>query len=150
AERDARTRDRRPLPRRRYPPLRGRRLANRTAPRLPGPHDARQGHRGSRGVGTRAASRRPPGTGPRRARPPGAGRLMTPGARYAPVRERCGIADYSAALVPALRDHVTLQTVALEPNRLDPWALAADARCLSAADVAHVQHTYSFFGVDQL
>jgi glycosyltransferase involved in cell wall biosynthesis len=75
---------------------------------------------------------------------------MTRVAMYTPVRERCGIADYSAALVPALRDHVTLQTVALKPNRLNPWALATDARRLSAADVAHVQHTYSFFGVDQL
>ncbi|HZW73534.1 MAG TPA: hypothetical protein VFF43_08290, partial [Caldimonas sp.] len=71
-------------------------------------------------------------------------------AMYTTVRERCGIADYSAALVPGLRDHVTLQTVALQPNRLNPCALATDARRLSAADVAHVQHTYSFFGVDQL
>jgi glycosyltransferase involved in cell wall biosynthesis len=71
-------------------------------------------------------------------------------AMYTTVRERCGIADYSAALVPALRDHVALQTVVLHPNRLNPWALAVDARRLSSADVAHVQHTYSFFGVDQL
>src|SRR5439155_451115 len=35
-------------------------------------------------------------------------------------------------------------------RRLDPFALALDACRLSAADVAHVQHTYSFFGVDQL
>jgi glycosyltransferase involved in cell wall biosynthesis len=76
--------------------------------------------------------------------------MMVRVAMYTTVRERCGIADYSAALVPALRDHVTLQTVALKPNRLNPWALATDARRLSAADVAHVQHTYSFFGVDQL
>src|SRR5439155_909453 len=55
-----------------------------------------------------------------------------------------------AALVPALRDHVALETVVLRPNRLNPLALAADARRLSAADVAHVQHTYSFFGVDPL
>ena len=71
-------------------------------------------------------------------------------AMYTPARERCGIADYSAALVPALRDHVRLETVVLQPNRLNPWALAMDARRLSAADVAHVQHTYSFFGVDPL
>src|SRR2546422_1281816 len=69
---------------------------------------------------------------------------------YTTARERCGIADYSAALVPALRDHVALETVVLRPNRLNPLALAADARRLSAADVAHVQHTYSFFGVDPL
>ena len=71
-------------------------------------------------------------------------------AMYTTVRERCGIADYSAALMPALRDHVDLKTVVLRPNRLNPWALAADAGRLSMADVAHVQHTYSFFGVDQL
>jgi glycosyltransferase involved in cell wall biosynthesis len=69
---------------------------------------------------------------------------------YTTVRDRCGIADYSAALIPALREHVALQTVVLRPNQLNPWALAVDARRLSMADVAHVQHTYSFFGVDQL
>jgi len=71
-------------------------------------------------------------------------------AMYTTVRERCGIADYSAALIGALREHVDLDTVVLRPNRLNPLALAADARRLGAADVAHVQHTYSFFGVDQL
>ena len=71
-------------------------------------------------------------------------------AMYTTARERCGIADYSAALMPALREHVALQMVVLRPNRLNPIALAADARRLGAADVAHVQHTYSFFGIDQL
>ena len=71
-------------------------------------------------------------------------------AMYTTVRERCGIADYSAALSIALRQHVELETVALRPNRLNPLALAADARRLGRADVAHVQHTYSFFGVDAL
>src|SRR3989449_10511019 len=69
---------------------------------------------------------------------------------YTTARERCGIADYSAALLPALREHVAIETVVLRPNRLNPWALAADARRLGGADVAHVQHTYSFFGVDPL
>src|SRR3989442_15164394 len=69
---------------------------------------------------------------------------------YTTVRERCGIADYSAALIPALRDHVDLDRVVLRPTPLTPLALAAEARRLGAADVAHVQHTYSFFGVDQL
>jgi glycosyltransferase involved in cell wall biosynthesis len=69
---------------------------------------------------------------------------------YTTARERCGIADYSAALLPALREHVAIETVVLRPNRLNPWALAADARRLGRADVAHVQHTYSFFGVDPL
>ncbi|HEY3101144.1 MAG TPA: glycosyltransferase [Methylomirabilota bacterium] len=71
-------------------------------------------------------------------------------AMYTTAAGRCGIADYSAALLPALRAHVAVETVALRPNRLNPLALAADARRLGAADVAHVQHTYSFFGVDQL
>ena len=71
-------------------------------------------------------------------------------AMYTTVRERCGIADYSAALSVALRQHVELETVVLRPNRLNPLALAADARRLGRADVAHVQHTYSFFGVDAL
>jgi glycosyltransferase involved in cell wall biosynthesis len=69
---------------------------------------------------------------------------------YTTARERCGIADYSAALMPALREHVALRLVVLRPNRLNPIALAADGLRLGAADVAHVQHTYSFFGVDQL
>lgn len=69
---------------------------------------------------------------------------------YTTARERCGIADYSAALIGALRAHVDVRTVVLTPNRLNPLALVADGRRLSAADVAHVQHTYSFFGVDQL
>ena len=71
-------------------------------------------------------------------------------AMYTTVRPRCGIADYSAALLPALRVRVPVETVVLRPNRLNALALAADARRLSAADVAHVQHTYSFFGVDPL
>jgi glycosyltransferase involved in cell wall biosynthesis len=69
---------------------------------------------------------------------------------YTTARERCGIADYSAALVSALAAHVNLTRVVLVPNRLNPLALLADGRRLSAAEVAHVQHTYSFFGVDQL
>ena len=71
-------------------------------------------------------------------------------AMYTTVGERCGIADYSAALLPTLREHADVDTVVLRSGRLAPWALAADAYRLSRADVAHVQHTYSFFGVDQL
>src|SRR5207237_1099688 len=43
-----------------------------------------------------------------------------------------------------------LATVPLHPGRLNPLALVAAGARLSAHDVAHVQHTYSFFGVDQL
>ena len=66
------------------------------------------------------------------------------------VRARCGIADYSRALQEALAPHVALATVPLHPGRLNPLALVAAGARLSAHDVAHVQHTYSFFGVDQL
>jgi glycosyltransferase involved in cell wall biosynthesis len=69
---------------------------------------------------------------------------------YTTARERCGISDYSAALAPALAARVDLDRVVLRPNRLNPLALVADGRRLSRAEVAHVQHTYSFFGIDQL
>jgi glycosyltransferase involved in cell wall biosynthesis len=69
---------------------------------------------------------------------------------YTTARERCGIADYSAPLMRALRAHVELEHVVLTPGRLAPLALVADGLRLGRADVAHVQHTYSFFGVDQL
>lgn len=71
-------------------------------------------------------------------------------AMYATVRERCGIADYSATLLSALRAYACVQSVALQPNRLNPLALVRDGWRLGAADVAHIQHTYSFFGVDPL
>src|SRR5206468_549448 len=57
---------------------------------------------------------------------------------------------YSRALQEALAPHVELATVPLHPGRLNPLALVAAGARLSAHDVAHVQHTYSFFGVDQL
>src|SRR5919201_2393560 len=101
-------------------------------------------------MGARAARRRPRGAGTRGARAPGADPMTLHAAMYTTVRPRCGIADYSAALLPALRVRVPIETVVLRPNRLNALALAADARRLSAADDAHVQHTYSFFGVDQL
>ncbi len=71
-------------------------------------------------------------------------------AMYTTAPERCGIGDYSAVLLRALRAHVAVERVRLSPNQLNPLAVAADARRLSRADVAHVQHTYSFFGVDPL
>src|SRR5207237_6868790 len=136
-------------PRGRHSPLRGRRLAHRAPTRFPRAHGAIEGRRGPRGVGPRAARRRPRGAGARRARAPGpapvTGRSALRVAMYTTARARCGIADYSAALLPALRAHVAVETVVLRPNRLNPFALAVDARRLGTSDVAHVQHTYSFF-----
>src|SRR5262249_19259909 len=148
--RRARARDRGTVPRRRHPSLRGRRVANPAAARVQREHGARERCRRPRVVGARAAGGGPRGAGTRRARPPGADPMRWRVAMYTTARERCGIADYSAVLMPALRDHVDLATVVLRPNRLNPWALVTDARRLNKADVAHVQHTYSFFGVDQL
>jgi glycosyltransferase involved in cell wall biosynthesis len=66
------------------------------------------------------------------------------------VGPRCGIADYTRHLVAALAREADVATVPVHPGRLNPlWPLAAGAR-LSRRDVAHVQHTYGFFGVDPL
>src|SRR2546430_2217218 len=100
-------------------------------------------------MGAAAAGGRPRRAGPRRARAEGPHPVSLRVAMYTTARERCGIADYSAALMVGLRPHVDLETVVLRPNRLNPIALVADARRLGRADVAHVQHTYSFFGVDR-
>jgi glycosyltransferase involved in cell wall biosynthesis len=63
---------------------------------------------------------------------------------------RCGIADYAQALTAALAPHAEIATVPLLPGRLSPAATVAAGRRLSRNDVAHLQHTYSFFGVDAL
>ncbi len=54
-----------------------------------------------------------------------------------PVRERCGVADYTAYVVEALRAYVEVAYT------LDPAALPA---VLPAADLVHVQHQYFLFG----
>jgi glycosyltransferase involved in cell wall biosynthesis len=71
---------------------------------------------------------------------------------YTTVGGRCGIADYSAALTTALgASHAaTVHTVEIRPGMWSPLALARAGARLSRARVAHVQHTYSFFGVDQV
>jgi glycosyltransferase involved in cell wall biosynthesis len=69
---------------------------------------------------------------------------------YTTVGGRCGIADYTAALTAALAGGADVRTVAIEPGTWSPRAMAAAGTRLSAGDVAHVQHTYSFFGVDAL
>jgi glycosyltransferase involved in cell wall biosynthesis len=69
---------------------------------------------------------------------------------YTTVGERCGIAAYARALTAALAPHAEVTTVPLKPGALNPAAIVRAGVRLSRADVAHVQHTYSFFGVDQL
>ena len=69
---------------------------------------------------------------------------------YTTVGRRCGIADYTAALTAGLRASAAVSTVAIRPGAWSPLALAAAGARLSRHQVAHVQHTYSFFGVDHL
>ncbi len=69
---------------------------------------------------------------------------------YATVGPRCGIAAYTQALVRALEPHADVITVPLRPGSLNPFRTLAAGLRLSRRDVAHLQHTYSFFGVDQL
>lgn len=66
------------------------------------------------------------------------------------VGPRCGIADYTRALSAALAPHAEITTVPIHPARLNPLAVLAAGVRLGRHDVAHIQHTYSFFGVDQL
>lgn len=69
---------------------------------------------------------------------------------YTTVGGRCGIADYTAPLTAALGGSAAVSTVAIHPGAWSPLALAAAGAELSRHHVAHVQHTYSFFGVDHL
>jgi glycosyltransferase involved in cell wall biosynthesis len=66
------------------------------------------------------------------------------------VGPRCGIADYTRALTTALAPHAEITTVPIYPGRLNPVATLAAGMRLGRHDVAHIQHTYSFFGVDPL
>ncbi len=63
--------------------------------------------------------------------------------------ERCGIATYSSDLVSALRQTDGVDEVEVVPSsfKLPPrTTYAAMGAALSAGDVAHVQHSYAFFG----
>lgn len=71
-------------------------------------------------------------------------------AMYTTVRPRCGISDYTAALTAALSTGADVSTVRIEAGTLNPLRLVRDAARLGGHDVCHVQHTYSFFGVDHL
>ncbi len=83
-------------------------------------------------------------------------------AMFTPVRERCGIADYSRLLVAALRDRADISGVHLvSPPETEGRASSVKAvrnymadereyRVLGArlcvGDVVHIQHQYFFFG----
>lgn len=80
----------------------------------------------------------------------------------APVRERCGIGDYSRRLIEALRDLPGIAaveavptpegaarvstTAALQHYLADERLFATLGRRLNSTDVAHIQHQYFFFG----
>ncbi|MFN3650201.1 MAG: glycosyltransferase [Armatimonadota bacterium] len=60
--------------------------------------------------------------------------------------ERCGIAEYSRGLVPALRERVGVEVVPATFRRSSRVVYASMGRALNGGDVAHVQHSYAFFG----
>ena len=66
------------------------------------------------------------------------------------VGPRCGIAEYTRALSAALAPHAEITTVPIHPGSLNPVGVLAAGLRLGRHDVAHIQHTYSFFGVDPL
>lgn len=61
---------------------------------------------------------------------------------------RCGIADYSAHLVAALRglDDTQVNVVAFDRQAHPRTDYVRWGQTMSSGDVAHVQHEYSFFG----
>lgn len=69
---------------------------------------------------------------------------------YASVGPRCGIADYTRELVNALAVHADITTIPLCAANLNPLRPVLAGLRLSCQDVAHIQHTYSFWGIDQL
>ncbi len=61
--------------------------------------------------------------------------------------EQCGIADYSRALVAALRmEEVRVDVVQASFDKQDKTHYASMGRALNVGDVAHIQHSYAFFG----
>lgn len=60
---------------------------------------------------------------------------------------RCGIATYTAALTDALRDlGVEVDVVRVPYTNRDPDEMRKTLAQLNAADLAHLQHEYTFFG----
>jgi glycosyltransferase involved in cell wall biosynthesis len=60
--------------------------------------------------------------------------------------ERCGVADYSRRLVAELERHVEVRVVPAHFGPRPAREYAEQARALAECDLAHVQHTYAFFG----
>jgi glycosyltransferase involved in cell wall biosynthesis len=60
--------------------------------------------------------------------------------------ERCGIAEYSRRLVEALRPRAEVEVVPATFLRSPQAVYAAMGKALNAGEVAHVQHSYAFFG----
>lgn len=60
--------------------------------------------------------------------------------------ERCGIADYTRHLVDCLREQVQVDVVPASFQPAPRAVYRAMGVALNAGDVAHVQHSYAFFG----
>jgi glycosyltransferase involved in cell wall biosynthesis len=60
--------------------------------------------------------------------------------------ERCGIAEYSRQLVDALRGRAEVEVVPATFRPSPKAVYAAMGLAVSGGDVAHVQHSYAFFG----
>ena len=61
-------------------------------------------------------------------------------------QERCGIAEYSRLLVEELRRRAEVEIVPASFRRGPPATYRALGTALNAGEVAHVQHSYAFFG----
>ncbi|NTV53216.1 MAG: glycosyltransferase, partial [Candidatus Firestonebacteria bacterium] len=61
-------------------------------------------------------------------------------------QEACGIADYAAALVAALRARVEVEVVSLAHGQTEAAYFRRLAQACNRADLVHVQHEYIFFG----
>jgi glycosyltransferase involved in cell wall biosynthesis len=60
--------------------------------------------------------------------------------------ERCGIAEYSRHLVRSLRERVEIDLVPATFLQSPRGVYAAMGQALNQGEVAHVQHSYAFFG----
>src|SRR5947207_912813 len=65
---------------------------------------------------------------------------------FTSTEERCGIAAYARGLIAALEPHAEVRVSAAAFKAQPLAAYRAHAGVLNAADVAHVQHSYAFFG----
>src|SRR5262249_61933350 len=60
--------------------------------------------------------------------------------------ERCGIAEYSKGLVAALEPSVAVKVVPATFRPSPAAVYTAMGRALNVGQVAHVQHSYAFWG----